>query len=354
MFGHYHAPVRAIRFHRQGPPSVLALDEVPPLPPPGPGEVRLAVRAASVNHLDIWVRRELSGVDLPRVPGADAAGEVVELGPDVTHLAVGDRVLVDPGFTTRPSDEEDRGEPSLSPSYGILGESCDGTYRDELVLDARRCLPIPAGWSFAEAAAFPLVSLTAWRMCITRGGLQAGETVLILGAAAGVGVMCIQIARLAGCRVIAAASTPEKRALCRELGAHDLIPYAEADWVKETRHLTGGRGSDVTIDYVGKATWRKSLAATRPGGRILTCGATTGHDPTTDLRHVFFRQLSIVGSTMGSRADLRAALRVAARGQLRPVVDRVMPLSEAATAHQLIEDRAALGKIVLSLEEASP
>ncbi len=172
---------------------------------------------------------------------------------------------------------------------------------------------------------------------------------LILGAAAGVGVMCIQLAKLAGCRVIAAASTEDKRALCRELGADDVFDYTEVDQVRETKRLTGGVGADVTIDYVGKATWARSLKSTRAGGRILTCGATTGHDPTTDLRHVFFRQLSVIGSTMGSTADLAAALDVARRGRLRPVVDRVMPLAEAAAAHQLIEDRAVQGKIVLEV-----
>jgi len=350
---HYHGTVRAIRFHHQGPPSVLQLDEVPPLPPPGPGEVRLEIHSASVNHLDIWVRRELPGVSLPRIPGADAAGVVSEVGPGVSSVGIGDRVLIDPGFTTGPSEQEARGNPSLSPHYKILGESCDGTYRDELVLEAKRCLPIPAGWSFEQAAAFPLTALTAWRMCMTQGQLKPGETVLILGAAAGVGVMCIQIAKLAGCRVLAAASTPEKRALCDALGADELIPYTDLDWVKETRRLTGGAGADVTIDYVGKTTWKRTIRATRAGGRILTCGATTGHDPVTDLRHVFFRQLSILGSTMGSTADLQAALRVARRGQLRPVVDQTLPLTDAARAHELIEGRAVLGKVVLSMHGAS-
>ena len=290
---------------------------------------------------------------LPRIPGADASGVVTELGPGVTTLAVGDRVLIDPGFTTAPSEAETRGEPSLSPHYKILGESCDGTYREELILGASRCLRIPEGWGFAEAAAFPLTALTAWRMCIVRGRLQPGETVLILGAAAGVGVMCIQIAKLAGCRVLAAASTEAKRDLCRSLGADEVIPYADCDWVKETRRLTGGAGADVTIDYVGKATWRSSLKATRAGGRVLTCGATTGHDPSTDLRHVFFRQLSVIGSTMGSTADLAAALRLGAQGRIRPVIDRTLPLHKAADAHQLIEDRAVLGKVVLEVTEQS-
>jgi len=342
--------MRAIRFHEQGPPEVLQLDRIAAPAPPGPGEALLDVRAASVNHLDIWVRRSLPNIPLPRIPGADASGGVLEVGPGVDHLAVGQRVLIDPGFTTSETMEVIRGEPSLSKSYGILGESCDGTYRERLVVPARSCLPIPDGWSFAQAAAFPLTALTAWRMCVVRGRLQPGEDVLILGAAAGVGVMCIQIAKLCGCRVLAAASTREKLDLCASLGADVLIPYADVDWVREARRLTGGRGVDVTIDYVGKTTWKGSLKATRAGGRVLTCGATTGHDPTLDLRHVFFRQLSIIGSTMGSTADLASALKLAGEGRLQPVLSEVLPLAEAPRAHRLIEERKVLGKVVLSME----
>ena len=344
--------MRAIRFHRQGPPEVLQLDRIAPPAPPGPGEVLLAVRAASVNHLDIWVRRSLPDIPLPRIPGADAAGVVLEIGAGVNTVDVGQRVLIDPGFTTAETLEVLRGEPSLSPAYGILGESCDGTYRERLVVPARSCLPIPPEWTFAQAAAFPLTAITAWRMCVERGRLKPGEDVLILGAAAGVGVMCIQIAKLCGCRVLAAASTKEKLDLCASLGADELIPYADVNWVKEARRLTGNRGADVTIDYVGKSTWQGSLRATRAGGRILTCGATTGHDPVADLRHVFFRQLSIIGSTMGSTADLASALKLAREGRLEPVLSDILPLAEAARAHTLIEERKALGKVVLTMEDA--
>jgi NADPH:quinone reductase-like Zn-dependent oxidoreductase len=186
-------------------------------------------------------------------------------------------------------------------------------------------------------------------MLVVRGRLAAGEDVLVLGGAAGVGVMCIQIAKLMGCRVMAAASTEAKRALCTELGADLVIDYTRDDWVREVKTATGRRGVDVTVDYVGKATWKNSLKATAAGGRIVTCGATTGHDPTEDLRHIFFRQLSIIGSTMGSRADLAAALKQAEAGRLRPVIHRRLPLAEAATAHSLIEDRAVLGKLVLEM-----
>lgn len=340
--------MRAVRFHEQGPPSVLQVDEVL-APTPGPGEVLLDVKAASVNHLDIWVRRQLPRIPLPRIPGADAAGVVAALGAGVTGIDVGDRVLIDPGISCGHCDRCIQGEASLCRTYGIQGESCDGTYVDQKVVHQRAVLPLPAGWSFAEGAAFPLVALTAWRMLMVRGGLRPPETVLILGAAAGVGVMCIQIAKLAGCRVLATASTQAKRDLCESLGADHVLDYTAEGWQREVRGLAPG-GVDVTVDYVGKTTWRDSIKLTRAGGRIVTCGATTGHDPSAELTHVFFRQLSVIGSTMGSRADLEACLRAASRGQLRPVLDGTMPLEKAWVAHQRIEDRAVLGKLVLTME----
>jgi NADPH:quinone reductase-like Zn-dependent oxidoreductase len=340
--------MRAVRFHRQGPPEVLQVDTIDD-PEPGPGEVLIDVKACSVNHLDVWVRRELPNIPTPRIPGADAAGVVAAVGAGVSRCAVGDRVLIDPGIACGACTRCIEGDASLCATYGIQGETCDGTYAERKVVRERAVLPMPAGWSFAEAASFPLVALTAWRMMLTRGRLQPTETVLILGAAAGVGVLCIQIARLAGCRVIATASSADKRDLCLALGADHAIDYTQAGWQKEVRSLCPG-GVDVTVDYVGQATWRDSVKATRSGGRILTCGATTGAAPSAELTHVFFRQLSVIGSTMGSRADLEAALRAADRGLLRPVLDRTLPLADAAIAHRLIEDRAVLGKLALGME----
>ena len=340
--------MRAVRFHRQGPPDVLQIDDLP-APQPGPGEVRLDVRAAGINHLDIWVRRTLPRIPVPRIPGADAAGVIGAVGEGVTDLAPGDRVLLNPGIACGRCVRCAQGEASLCPDYGIYGETCDGTYVEQKVVPATQCLPLPEAWSFAQGAAFPLVALTAWRMLVVRGRIQPGETILILGAAAGVGCQCIQIAKLAGLRVIATASTEAKRALCLELGADHALDYTQPGWQKEVRRISGG-GVDVTVDYVGEATWRDSVRLTRAGGRLLTCGATTGQAPSADLTHVFFRQLSVIGSTMGSRADLESALLAASRGQLRPVIDSVLPLAEAARAHQLIEDRAVAGKLVLTLE----
>ena len=337
--------MKAIRFHQQGPPDVLVLDDLPD-PVPGPGEVLLDVRAASVNHLDIWVRRSLPRIPVPRIPGADAAGVVAALGPGVDGLSVGDPVLIDPGTSCGACPRCFEGEHSLCSRFGIYGESFDGTYRDRLVVPAVNCFAFPESWSFAQAAAFPLVALTSWRMCLSRGQLRPGETVLIFGAAAGVGVMCIQIAKMAGCRVIAAASTQAKRELCASLEADEVIDYSKDGWEKQIRGLCPG-GVDVSIDYVGPTTWGSSLKLTRAGGRILTCGATTGPVAKTSLTQVFFRQLSIIGSTMGARSDLREALLAAERGHLKPVLSRTLPLVEAAAAHQLIEDRAVLGKLVL-------
>ncbi len=338
--------MQAIQFHEQCSPEVLGLHEVPD-PKPGPGQVLIEVHAASVNHLDVWVRRELPGVSLPRIPGADASGEEIGHGEGVIPPALGSRVLLDPGYGCGGCERCSEGEPSLCRGYHILGESGDGTYCTRVVVKAEQCLPIPEGWSFEEAAAFPLVAITTWRMCVTRGQLKSGEPVLILGASGGVGAMCVQVAKHVGCRVIATASTAEKLALCERLGADVCINYSDDDWTKQVRAATNKKGVDVTVDCVGKATWNTSLRLTRAGGRILTCGATTGHDPVEDLRHIFFRQLTVIGSTMGSRADLEAALDAAGTGSIGPVIDRVLPLSQAGRAHQLIEDRAVLGKLVL-------
>ena len=340
--------MHAIRFHRQGPPDVLQLDELPD-PSPGPGQVLLDVRSASVNHLDIFVRRDLPRIPTPRIPGADAAGVVLAVGEGVTAPAVGDEVLIDPGYSCGTCLSCVSGEPTLCRGYGILGESCDGTYATRLVVAAEACFALPRGWDFGQGAAFPLTALTAWRMMISRGLLRAGEDVLILGGAAGVGVMAIQIAAAAGCRVFATASTDAKRALCRELGASEVLDSRDPDWWRHARKLGRPGGLDVIVDYVGKDTWTGTLRATRSGGRVLTCGATTGWDPTEDLRQIFFRQITVVGSTMGSRADLAAALALAERGQLRPVIDRRFPLDRAAEAHQAIEDRSVVGKLVLEM-----
>ena len=334
------ARMKAIRFHQHGGPDVLKLENIPE-PECGPGEVLLEVKAASVNHLDIWLRRGLPDfeIPLPHIPGSDAAGVVRETGA---------RVLLNPGSGCGSCEFCSSGNESMCVKYRIFGEHRAGCYTELLAVPAEDVIPIPDSMSFEDAAAIPLVLVTAWRMLITRGRLQAGEDILILGAGAGVGTMCVQIAKLTGARVIATAGTDEKCTLLRDLGADIVINYAKQDFVREVRGITKKRGVDVVVDYVGKDTWAGSLACVRRGGRLVTCGATTGHDPAEDLRQIFFRQLEVIGSTMGSRSELMAALEGVFEGKLKAVVDSVMPMSEAAEAHRRIESRSVFGKLVLT------
>jgi NADPH:quinone reductase-like Zn-dependent oxidoreductase len=340
--------MKAVRFHEHGGPEVLRFEEVPE-PQPGPGQVRIRVRYASVNHLDIWLRRGLPGmrIPLPHIPGADASGVVDALGDGVNEPKPGTRVLLDPGLSCRLCEFCTSGNQSMCARYSIFGEHQDGCYAQWIVAPAENAIPVPEGVTDEAAAAAPLTYLTAWNMLIHRGRLRAGETVVILAAGAGVGVACVQIAKRAGAFVIATAGSDEKCAKARELGADVVINHSEADFAQEVRRRTGKRGADVVVDYIGKQTWQKSLQALRRGGRLLTCGATTGHDPVEDLRHIFYRQIEVIGSTMGSRAQLLEVLNLVFRGELRPVVDSILPLSEAAEAHRRIEARRVFGKVLL-------
>ncbi|HXE73908.1 MAG TPA: zinc-binding dehydrogenase [Candidatus Nitrosotenuis sp.] len=337
--------MKAVRIHQHGGPEVLRLEEIPP-PRPAPGQVLVRIRAASVNHLDLFVRRGMPGipVEFPRILGSDAAGEVLE---DGGGWKAGDRVLVNPGSSCGRCRFCVGGDPSMCPQYRILGEHLDGTYTQQIALPPEQLLPLPEGLSFEQGAALPLVFMTAWRMLVSRGRLRPGEVVVVLGAGSGVGSACVQIARMAGCRVIATASSPEKRDKALALGADEVLDSRSPELARQVRRLTGGGGADVVVDYVGKDTWPSSLKALRNGGRLLTCGATTGYDAQTDLRHIFYRQLEVIGSTMGSSKDLSEVLEGVRRGLLRPVVDRVLPLEEAAEAHRLLAERRVFGKIVL-------
>jgi NADPH:quinone reductase-like Zn-dependent oxidoreductase len=342
--------MKAIYFETHGGPEVLTLGERP-APACGPGQVRIAVRAASLNYIDIFLRRGLPGlkVPFPHIPGCDAAGVVTEVGAGVTSHQPGDRVLMNPSLTCGRCEFCQRGDVSMCVRYQLVGEHTDGTFCEEIVLPEQNAIPFPESMTFEDAASVPLVFVTAWRMLITRGRLRAGEDVLIHGASAGVGIACIQIAKLAGARVFAAASTEEKLDLCRSLGADVLINGEKEDVVRRIREETGRRGMDVVVDYVGKATWVKSLQCLSRGGRLVTCGATTGYNPEEDLRHVFYRQLEIIGSTMGSRNELMAPLRLIFEGKMRPVVSAVYDLKDTAEAHRAMEARRTLGKIVIKV-----
>jgi len=340
--------MKAVVFSRHGGPEVLEHRDVPE-PKPARGEVLIEVKATSINHIDIFLRRGMPGitVPMPKIVGSDAAGVIRELGADVTGLKIGQRVTINPGISCGHCEFCAAGFGSQCFTYSMIGESRDGAYAELLAVPAHIVLPIPDSLSFENAAAAPLVFLTAWSMMIGKGNLRPGEDVLILGAGAGVGTAAIQIAKMTGCRVFATASTEEKLQRAKQLGADFVINYAKEEFDKRIRDLTNKRGVDIVVDYVGADTWVRSLRSARRGGRVLTCGATTGFAPQTDLRQIFFRQVQVLGSTMGSHREFLEVMKCIFRGQLKPVVDRVLPLSVAATGHQLIEERAIFGKVVL-------
>jgi NADPH:quinone reductase-like Zn-dependent oxidoreductase len=341
--------MKAVFIRGHGGPEVVEVGELPD-PEPGPGQVRLAVRAAAVNHLDLWVCRGWPGLKLsfPHVLGSDVSGTVDAVGPGVDDIRPGDEVVAYPGVSCGRCERCLSGEPNLCRRYAILGEHVAGVQSEKVVISARHAFPKPARLGFEEAAAVPLTFVTAWHALTARAGLRTGETVLVHAAGSGVGVAAVQIAKLLGARVIATAGSDAKLAKARELGADEAVNYETGSFVDAVKKLTARRGVDVVFEHVGKKTWEGSIQAAALGGRIVTVGATTGHDPLTDLRHVFFRQLSVLGSTMGTPGELAQVLRFFEEGKLRPVVDRVLPLADVKRAHQLLADRAQFGKVVLT------
>lgn len=340
--------MKAVVIERHGGPEVLTLKDVPE-PAPRPGWVAVEVRACALNHLDLWARRGLPGVRyaLPLIPGNDVAGVVSAVGPGADWVKPGDEVALAPGFGCGHCEECLSGDDNLCRRYAILGNALDGGYAERVVAPAANCLPKPAGLSWPEAASLPLVFLTAWHMLVRRAALRPGEDVLVLAAGSGVGIAAIQIAKLLGARVIAAASTRAKLDKARALGADEVVDYAEQDFAAEVRRLTGKKGVEVVVEHTGQETWGKSILAAARGGRVVTCGATSGYEAATDLRHVFSRQLQLLGSYMGRKASLHEIFRWVERGRLRPVVDRVLPLARAREAHEALERREAFGKVVL-------
>jgi len=341
--------MRAVTIRQHGGPEVLIEEELPD-PQPGPGQVRVRVEAVAMNHLDIWVRQGLPGLKLhyPHILGCDIAGEIDVIGDGVTGVSVGQKIVVNPGVSCGRCRECLLGRDNLCRDYGILGEHRDGGYADYLVIPVANVLPRPPNLSVAEAAAFPLTMLTAWQMLVRKAQVMPGETVLVLGAASGVGTAAVQIAKLLGARVIATATSDDKLERARGLGADDGINTQREDLVEGVRARTGKRGVDVVFEHIGKALFAKAILAAARGGRIVTCGATTGYDATIDLRHVYFRQIAILGSTMGSKGDLHDICAHVAAGRLRPAVDRVLPRSQVREAHKLLAERQQFGKIVLS------
>jgi NADPH:quinone reductase-like Zn-dependent oxidoreductase len=341
--------MKAVVIRRHGGPEVLEFVEKP-LPELKADEALVKVAAAAMNHLDVWVRKGVPGhkFPLPITPGCDGAGTVEAVGELVKHVRPGERVAFAPGMGCGACPACAKGDDHLCRSYGILGETRDGTCAEYVALPARNLLPVPPHADFVSAAAFPLTYLTAWHMIVERCRVQPGDDVLVLAAGSGVSVAAIQILKLLGARIFAAASTPEKLRRASELGAEILIDSARDDVAERVRAATGKAGLDVVVDHVGEATFGTSLRLLKKGGRVVTCGATSGPKLEADLRLIFFKSLSILGSTMGSLGELRRLWTLFERGRLAPVIDSVFPLADLAAAHARLETRAAFGKVVVT------
>src|SRR3989475_1714087 len=340
--------MKAIVFHQHGGPDVLHYTDVPE-PRVHANEVLIRVRACALNHLDLWIRRGLPNVSipLPHIPGSDIAGEVAKIGEHVTRVHVGQKVVLAPGVSCGKCAACLAGADNRCREFTNLGYMIDGGCAEYVRCPEVNCMPYPENLNFEEAAAVPLVFQTAWHMLATRAQLQPGDDVLVLGAGSGVGSAAIQIAKFFGCRVITTAGTGQKLQKAKELGADHLINHKTQKIREEVRRITNKRGVDVVFEHVGTATWEDSLASLAAGGRLITCGATTGYDAKIDLRFLFSRQLSLLGSYMGTKSELHTVMKLVASGKLKPVVDRVFPLAEAAATHTYLESRSQFGKVVL-------
>ncbi|MDT7605287.1 MAG: hypothetical protein QOF61_3284 [Acidobacteriota bacterium] len=341
--------MKAVIFKQHGGAEVLEYTDAPD-PTIRANEVLVEVRACALNHLDVWARGGVPGIEikLPHILGNDIAGVVREVGEVVDWVRVGDEVLLQPGVSCGHCVECLSGRDNLCPAYDILGYRRDGGYAELVAAPAVNVIPKPKNLSFEEAAALPLVTLTAWHMLVTRAQLQPGEDVLVHAAGSGVGSIAIQIAKLRGARVIATASSDEKLEKARELGADEVVNYSRDDWAREVRRLTNKKGVEVVFEHTGAQTWAGSIASLARNGRLVTCGATSGYDARTDLRQLFYRHLSVLGSFMGSKSELLQAMKFVERGQISAVIDRTLPLAEARRAHELMQDRAQFGKLVLT------
>ena len=328
--------MKAIRIHEDGGPEVLVYEDVPD-PEPAEDEVLVELRAASLNHLDVWIRKGMPSVPKPRILGADGAGVVEALGDGVTGFELGERVVLNPGIETGGG------------RIHVIGEHGDGTNAELIALPATNVHPIPESLSFEEAAAFPLVFETAYRMLVTRAALRDGEWVLAWGIGGGVSTAALAIAKALGARVFVTSSSDAKLERARELGADATVNHATGDVKAAVQEATEGRGIDVVVENVGEATWATSLQIAAPGGRITVCGATTGPNPPAALHRIWWKQLSILGSTMGTGEDFAGAYELVTSGRARPVVDSVLPLEEIRAAHERLEAGEQLGKIVLKI-----
>ncbi|MDY0042536.1 MAG: zinc-binding dehydrogenase [Desulforhabdus sp.] len=340
--------MKALCFYNHGGPEVIRYADVPK-PLPAPGQVLIEVRACALNHLDIWVRRGWPGLDLkmPFWGGADVSGVIAQQGDGVTDWKIGQPVVVDPGINTVEDEFTRRGQHTMSPGYHILGENTPGGLAQYVAVPAGNLLSIPDDVDFPEAAAPLLVTLTAWRMLMHRAGLRAGESVLVVGAGGGVNTMVTQIAKLAGAKVYVVASDARKAQKAAELGADVVINRSEKDWGREIHRLTDKCGVDIVVDNVGAATINISMKVVARGGRIVIVGNTSGPHAEIDIRYIFSKQISIIGSTMGTHQDFRDITTLLWQRKLRPIIDRIMPLHEGREAFRMLEDSDQFGKIVL-------
>lgn len=340
--------MKALCFRLNGGPDVLRYEDVPD-PVPGKGQVLVQVKACALNHLDLWVMRGMPGLSLemPHWGGSDIAGVVAGLGPEVSGVEIGRRIVIDHGINRFEDEFTRRGEHSMSPGYRIIGEHLRGGFAEYVVVPAQNVVEIPEGIDFEKACAPLLVTLTAWRMLIHRGGLKAGESVLVVGAGGGVNSVAIQIAKLAGATVYAVAGNAEKAERARELGADFVIDRSRTDWGKEVQKLTGKRGVDMVVDNVGAATINISMAAAARGGRIVIVGNTSGPQAEIDIRKIFGKQLSVIGSTMGTPQDFRQITRMIWAGRIKTVIDSVIPLKDGRRGYEMMARGEMFGKIVM-------
>jgi NADPH:quinone reductase-like Zn-dependent oxidoreductase len=339
--------MKAVRIHQFGGPEVLTYEDIPDAQA-RKDQVLVRVRACSLNHLDVWVRKGLPGVKLPHILGSDVAGEVVETGEYVSGFKAGQRVLLAPMYYCGHCDKCISGLQNQCRAFTVLGNGVDGGNCELIAAPAANVIPIPDSLDFNQAASVPLVFLTAWHMLVGRAGIRPGQVVLVLGASSGVGIAAIQVAKLFQCRVITTAGDESKLAKGRELGADYGINHYQQKISEEVRKITNKEGVDIVLEHVGAATWDESVKSLKSSGTLVTCGATTGPNAGIDLRHLFARQLTLLGSYMGTMGELHEVLKHVFAGRLKPVVDRVFPLSELRAAHEYLEKSRMFGKIVVN------
>ncbi|MSQ77212.1 MAG: alcohol dehydrogenase [Nitrospiraceae bacterium] len=342
--------MKAVVFHEHGGPEKLKYEDRPD-PQIKPDEVLVRVKACALNHLDIWIRQGIPAyqIPLPHISGCDVAGQIERVGSQVWGVKVGQKVFVSPGLNCGNCDECKVGHDNLCPSFGVFGAKTDGGYAEFVAVPGTNVIAIPGSLTFEQAAAFPLVSVTAWHMVVTLGWLRHGETALIMGAGSGVGSMAIQIAKYIGAKVITTVGSEEKVKKALVIGADEVINHATDDMAKRVFELTGGQGVDVVIEHIGPQVWDQCLKSLAKGGRLVTCGATTGAKAEIDLRYLYSRHLTLKGSYLGTKAELLEAAKLVGAGKLTPVIDRVYPLQEARAAQEQMLSRKLFGKLVLTV-----